>query len=70
LKNITVTRIAEVRDLYANTDLRTKLARHHGPNVDTLFRDWTDVWLRPTSAAGTLRNTSGTSVSGARHPGH
>ncbi len=47
VEEITVSRIAEVRDLYANTDLRTKLARHHGPNVDTLFRYWTDVWLRP-----------------------
>jgi pimeloyl-ACP methyl ester carboxylesterase len=27
--------------------LRTRLARHHGANVDTLFQYWTDVWLRP-----------------------
>lgn len=43
----TVTRIAEMRDQYRSTDLRTKLARHHGTNVDTLFQYWTDVWLRP-----------------------
>ena len=47
VEEITSTRIAELRDLYATTDLRTKLARHHGPNVDTLFHYWTDVWLRP-----------------------
>jgi pimeloyl-ACP methyl ester carboxylesterase len=41
-----VTRIAELRDLYRTTDLRTKLARHHS-NVDSLFQSWTDVWLRP-----------------------
>lgn len=47
VEEITVTRIAEVRELYANTGLRTRLARYHGANVDTLFRYWTDIWLRP-----------------------
>jgi pimeloyl-ACP methyl ester carboxylesterase len=47
VEDVTVTRIAELRDLYRTTDLRTRLARHHGANVDTLFRYWTDVWLRP-----------------------
>jgi len=47
VEDINVTSIAELRDRYASTDLRTKLARHHGGNVDTLFRCWTDVWLRP-----------------------
>jgi pimeloyl-ACP methyl ester carboxylesterase len=54
VEDITSTRIAELRDLYANTDLRTKLARHHGPNVDTLFRYWTDVWLRPDFRAWSI----------------
>jgi pimeloyl-ACP methyl ester carboxylesterase len=54
VEEITVSRIAEVRDLYATTDLRTKLARHHGPNVDTLFRYWTDVWLRPDFRAWSI----------------
>ena len=47
VEDVTVTRIAELRDLYRTSDLRTKLARHHGGNVDTLFQYWTDVWLRP-----------------------
>jgi len=46
VEDVTVTRIAELRDLYRTTDLRTKLGRHHS-NVDTLFQYWTDVWLRP-----------------------
>jgi len=54
VEEITCSRIAELRDLYANTDLRTKLARHHGPNVDTLFRCWTDVWLRPDFRAWSI----------------
>jgi pimeloyl-ACP methyl ester carboxylesterase len=46
VEDVTVTRIAELRELYRTTDLRTKLARHHS-NVDSLFQYWTDVWLRP-----------------------
>jgi len=46
VEEMTVTRIAQLRDIYRTTDLRTKLARHH-PNVDALFQCWTDVWLRP-----------------------
>jgi pimeloyl-ACP methyl ester carboxylesterase len=46
VEDVTVTRIAELRELYKTTDLRTKLARHHS-NVDSLFQYWTEVWLRP-----------------------
>jgi pimeloyl-ACP methyl ester carboxylesterase len=46
VEDVTVTRIAELRDMYRTTDLRTRLARHHA-NVDSLFQYWTDVWLRP-----------------------
>jgi len=46
VEDVTVTRIAELRELYRTSDLRTKLARHHA-SVDTLFQYWTDVWLRP-----------------------
>ena len=46
VEEVTVTRIAELRELYRTTDLRTRLARHHS-NVDALFQYWTDVWLRP-----------------------
>ena len=47
VEDVTVARIAELRERYPKTDLRTKLERHHGGNVDTLFRYWTDIWLRP-----------------------
>src|SRR5262249_28500508 len=47
VEDVTVTRITELRDRYQTSDLRTKLARHHGDNVDSLFHYWTDVWLRP-----------------------
>jgi pimeloyl-ACP methyl ester carboxylesterase len=39
-----ITRIAAD---YETTSLRERLARHHGRNADSMFRTWTDVWLRP-----------------------
>jgi pimeloyl-ACP methyl ester carboxylesterase len=39
--------IAEIRGVYRETDLRERLARHHGPNVDVAFHGWNDVWLDP-----------------------
>lgn len=39
--------IARMRDVYQETDLRERLARHHGANVDGAFRGWNDVWLHP-----------------------
>jgi pimeloyl-ACP methyl ester carboxylesterase len=34
-------------EIYRTTDLRERLARHHGANTDTAFRGWNDVWLHP-----------------------
>lgn len=45
VEELTVTSIAKVRDSYRSTDLRARLERHHGSNVDSLFEFWTDVWL-------------------------
>jgi pimeloyl-ACP methyl ester carboxylesterase len=39
--------IARIRDVHRETDLRERLARHHGANVDVAFRGWNDVWLHP-----------------------
>jgi pimeloyl-ACP methyl ester carboxylesterase len=38
--------IARMRELYATTDLRQKLARWHA-DVDAAFRGWNDAWLHP-----------------------
>ena len=56
VEEMTVTRIAEVRELYPVTDLRPRLARHHGANIDTLFRYWTDIWLRPEFRAWNIED--------------
>jgi pimeloyl-ACP methyl ester carboxylesterase len=39
--------IAAARDAYRDGDLRSRLARHHGSNVDVAFRGWNDAWLDP-----------------------
>jgi len=42
-----LSRIAEVKEHYRTSDLRGKLRRHHGDNVDGAFLGWNDVWLNP-----------------------
>jgi pimeloyl-ACP methyl ester carboxylesterase len=42
---VTVSSIAAIRDAYRVTDLRARLERHHGSNVDMLFDAWAAVWL-------------------------
>jgi pimeloyl-ACP methyl ester carboxylesterase len=44
-EKVCVDSIAQARTAYATTDLRERLMRHHGTNVDNAFRGWNDVWL-------------------------
>ncbi|WP_249209099.1 alpha/beta fold hydrolase [Magnetospirillum sulfuroxidans] len=39
--------IAAVTDIYRDTDLRQRLARYHGDNVDCAFWGWNSTWLEP-----------------------
>lgn len=39
--------IAKAREAYRSGDLRQRLARHHGVNVDCAFFGWADAWLDP-----------------------
>ena len=39
--------IAAARVAYEQGDLRVRLAKYHGENVDCAFRGWNDVWLSP-----------------------
>lgn len=41
----TVMNIAQARLTFQATDLRDKLARYHGDNVDCAFWGWCDAWL-------------------------
>ncbi|MBO6949371.1 MAG: alpha/beta hydrolase [Rhodospirillales bacterium] len=38
--------IREARELWDRTDLREKLKRFHGDNVDNAFHGWNDTWQR------------------------
>jgi pimeloyl-ACP methyl ester carboxylesterase len=40
-------RIARIARDYEATGLEERLRRHHGANTDSMFRSWTQVWLRP-----------------------
>ncbi|MCC6471469.1 MAG: alpha/beta hydrolase [Alphaproteobacteria bacterium] len=44
-EKVCVDSIAEARVVYEKTDLRQRLMRYHGDNVDNAFRGWNDVWL-------------------------
>ena len=41
----TVANIAVAKQSFVSTDLRDKLQRYHGDNVDCAFRGWCDAWL-------------------------
>ena len=47
VEDVSVASIARVNDNFATTDLRSRLRRHHGDNVDGVFRGWADNWLHP-----------------------
>ena len=46
-EEITVRSIEEAREEYLHGDLRAKLARYHGKNVDCAFWGWNRAWLDP-----------------------
>ena len=46
-EDISVASIAAVGKTWETTDLRAKLARHHGTNVDCAFLGWNGAWLDP-----------------------
>ena len=47
VEDISVASIAAAKVAYDKGDLRARLARHHGDNVDVAFRGWNDAWLDP-----------------------
>jgi pimeloyl-ACP methyl ester carboxylesterase len=47
VESICTEKIARIAQEYEKTRLRERLARYHGANTDSMFRTWTDVWLRP-----------------------
>jgi pimeloyl-ACP methyl ester carboxylesterase len=47
VEDVSVASIAKAREAFETGDLRDKLARYHGTNVDGAFRGWNDAWLDP-----------------------
>ena len=45
VEQICLDAIAEAKRAYETGDLRDRLARHHGPNVDNAFYGWNTAWL-------------------------
>jgi pimeloyl-ACP methyl ester carboxylesterase len=47
VEDVSIASIAEAREAYDTGDLRSRLERHHGANVDNAFRGWSQAWLDP-----------------------
>jgi pimeloyl-ACP methyl ester carboxylesterase len=47
VEDVTVKSIAALAATWKTTDLRDRLARYHGANVDGAFLGWSGVWLDP-----------------------
>lgn len=47
VEDITLQGLAAAAELYHTTDLRERLARHHGENTEAAFWGWNDTWRQP-----------------------
>jgi pimeloyl-ACP methyl ester carboxylesterase len=55
-EELSVRSIAAARDAYERGDLRDKLRRWHGDNVDVAFWGWNRAWLDPGFAAWSIES--------------
>ena len=49
VEDLTIRSIVVAKETFEQGDLRERLRRHHGDNVDTAFRVWNAAWLDPGS---------------------
>ena len=49
VEDLSIRSIVAAREAFEQGDLRERLRRYHGDNVDTAFRTWNDAWLDPGS---------------------
>jgi pimeloyl-ACP methyl ester carboxylesterase len=54
VEELTLASIRRAREDYERGDLRARLARWHGDNVDGAFRGWNGMWLDPGFAAWSI----------------
>ena len=57
VEDVTVASIVAAREAYAGGDLRTRLAKHHGANVDCAFQGWNAAWLDPCFRTWDIRQS-------------
>jgi pimeloyl-ACP methyl ester carboxylesterase len=53
---ISVKSIQTAKKMYLENNLRSKLAKHHGPNTDNAFWGWNDIWLDPDFLKWNIEN--------------
>lgn len=46
-EDLSIAGIEAAKQAYDNGNLRPRLEKYHGPNVDVAFRGWNDAWLDP-----------------------
>ena len=46
VEKVTLAGIREADEAWRTTDLPARLARYHGDQAETVFRGWTETWLR------------------------
>ena len=49
VEDLSIRSIVAAKEAYEHGDLRERLARHHGGNVDAAFYTWNAAWLDPGS---------------------
>src|SRR5262249_39680675 len=49
VEDVSIRSIIEAKQAFEQGDLRARLARYHGDNVDTAFYTWNAAWLDPGS---------------------
>jgi pimeloyl-ACP methyl ester carboxylesterase len=56
VEDVSVASIAKAKDAFRHTDLRKRLAKYHGGNVDDAFWGWNRAWLDPAFRAWNLES--------------
>ena len=56
-EDMAIAAIAKAKEAYEQGDLRDRLARHHGANVDCAFSGWNGAWLDPRFRAWDIRDS-------------
>lgn len=56
VESVALTSIRAAGEAFTQGDLRVRLARHHGKNVDAAFYGWHDAWLSPEFRAWDIRD--------------